>query len=701
MVLDGKEQEIENLQVLGLDIVKKCNGLPLAIKVIGGVLCTKNRTESDWQAVLSSTLWSTTMLPTDIHTALYLSYEDLPPHLKQCFIYCSLYPEDWEFGDVDLIHLWHAQGFLEVDGNSSFWDTGLEYYKELILRNLLEANSNFFDQARCKMHDLLWLFGRYLGKNECFITNKDQNLSTRSSLIKARHLSVQEQEGDMTAIKKQKSLRSLLLIKSAERNLTDVFNSLCSLRVLDLSYSNISSLPDSLCLLIHLRYFSAGGSSIEMVPNDIGKLKNLEFLGLGGCQNLTCIPDSIVNLVKLRFLNLYRTEVKGISVGLRKLSNLVELQGFKPPQGNNLEAFSSLDELAPLLELRNLVLENMKNVSNTTMARLANLNKKIHLKHLTLQYHGQNVEKETIEDVLNELSPPSCLEHLIINGYYGSQLPNWLNIGTNLQDLRYLNLRYCANFQLLALGHLPNLGFVYIKDAHSVVSVGTEFLIGGNHSSSFPRLRRIIFEGMRDWKIWQWEKGQKAMPNLKELVIRDCPELSHLPDGLSHHATSLQYLEIIDAGKIKVIENFLSLEKLVIYENSDLERVCNLPKLRTIWIRDCPNLEVLHDVAVVRSMVFSIWENSLPKYLQETKIEKLTVWCNATLLLKIIKEGEGGSEWQKFQHIQQANFYTENKSSYISYRKAPFSLTSNISSSNELKVYHDALGTSSSDVEEV
>jgi NB-ARC domain len=679
--LDEKDKEIENLKALGFDIVKKCNGLPLAIKVIGGVLCTKNRKESDWRAVLSSTLWSTTMLPNDIHTALYLSYEDLPAHLKQCFIYCSLYPEDWEFGRVCLIHLWHAEGFLEADGNLSFWETGLEYYKELILRNLLEANSNVFDQARCKMHDILWLFGRYLGKNEYFTIRGGQNLSARSSLIKVRHLSVQEQEGDMTAIRKKKSLRSLLLIRSPERNhLTDVFNSLCTLRVLDLSYSNISSLPDSLCLLIHLRYFSAGGSSIAMLPNAIGKLKNLEFLGLGGCQNLRQIPHSVVNLVKLRLLNLYRTEVKGISVGLRKLSNLVELQGFKP-HGNNIEVFSSLDELAPLLELRNLVFENMKTVSNSTMARLANLNRKLHLKHLTFEYHGQNVEKETLEDVLNELSPPSCLEHLTIDGYYGCKLPSWLNIGTNLQNLRYLNLKYCAHFQFLALGHLPYLEFLHVKGAHSVVSVGTEFL-GDNNSLSFPSLQRLIFEGMLNWKIWQWEKGQEAMHNLKELVIEDCPELSHLPDGLSHHTTSLEYLEIINAGKIKVIKNFRSLEKLVIYENSDLEKVCDLPQLRTIWVRDCPGLELLDGIGALRSMVLNIWEDYLPKYLQETEIEKLTVWCNATLLSMIVEEGEGGSERQKFQHIHQANFYTENKTFYIAYLKAPFSFTNNICTSS-------------------
>ena len=80
-----------------MEIVKKCDGLPLAIKAVAGVLCTKERTGRAWSGVLESTAWSASGLPGEVKGALYLSYEDLPSYPKQCFMYFSLFPEDYIF----------------------------------------------------------------------------------------------------------------------------------------------------------------------------------------------------------------------------------------------------------------------------------------------------------------------------------------------------------------------------------------------------------------------------------------------------------------------------------------------------------------------------------------------------------------------------------------------------------------------------
>ena len=39
----------EELKVISSKIVEKCNGLPLAITVIGGLLCAKRRNSFEWQ----------------------------------------------------------------------------------------------------------------------------------------------------------------------------------------------------------------------------------------------------------------------------------------------------------------------------------------------------------------------------------------------------------------------------------------------------------------------------------------------------------------------------------------------------------------------------------------------------------------------------------------------------------------------------
>ncbi|CAL9750675.1 unnamed protein product [Musa acuminata subsp. burmannicoides] len=92
-----EERDAQDLKDTGMKIVEKCGGLPLAIKTIGGVLRDRGLNRSAWEEVLRSAAWSRTELPEGVHGALYLSYQDLPSHLKQCFLYCALFPEDFLF----------------------------------------------------------------------------------------------------------------------------------------------------------------------------------------------------------------------------------------------------------------------------------------------------------------------------------------------------------------------------------------------------------------------------------------------------------------------------------------------------------------------------------------------------------------------------------------------------------------------------
>ncbi|THU63568.1 hypothetical protein C4D60_Mb01t17200 [Musa balbisiana] len=80
-----RKKDILNLRDIGIGIVRKCHGLPLAIKTLGGVLMTKEKSWGEWEKVLDNGAWTMSKLPKELNGALYLSYEDLPSHLKQCF----------------------------------------------------------------------------------------------------------------------------------------------------------------------------------------------------------------------------------------------------------------------------------------------------------------------------------------------------------------------------------------------------------------------------------------------------------------------------------------------------------------------------------------------------------------------------------------------------------------------------------------
>nr|QDW65440.1 CNL4DS-1-TV2a [Aegilops tauschii subsp. strangulata]QDW65447.1 CNL4DS-1-TV2a [Aegilops tauschii subsp. strangulata] len=50
---EENEPEVDMLEDIGLQIIAKCDGLPLAVKVMGGLLCKKEKTRRDWQDVLN------------------------------------------------------------------------------------------------------------------------------------------------------------------------------------------------------------------------------------------------------------------------------------------------------------------------------------------------------------------------------------------------------------------------------------------------------------------------------------------------------------------------------------------------------------------------------------------------------------------------------------------------------------------------
>jgi hypothetical protein len=164
----NEEAEVQSLRDIGMEIVRMCGGLPLAIKVIASVLATKEHTENQWRKVLNKSAWSMSKLPIELRGALYVSYDELPRCLKQCFLYCSLYPENMIMHRDDLVRFWVAEGFVEEQEEQLLEDIAEEYYYELIRRNLLQPVSICFDYSFCKMHDLLRHLARHLSEEEYF-----------------------------------------------------------------------------------------------------------------------------------------------------------------------------------------------------------------------------------------------------------------------------------------------------------------------------------------------------------------------------------------------------------------------------------------------------------------------------------------------------------------------------------------------------
>ncbi|CAN6373778.1 unnamed protein product [Urochloa humidicola] len=595
--------EIEGLKSIGMEILKRCDGLPLAIKVIGGLLSTKYPSASEWKDVLDHPAWSVDGLPQELDNRLYLSYEDLAPELKQCFLYCALFPKGTCIPRDVVIRTWISEGFIQPPCSSHDDDrleyVAMEYYRGLIKRNLIQPKEEYsVTGSMCTLHDVVRSFAEYMAREEMLVVRDAQ--AAGSGLL-VRRLSIAPTAvsvPDWATLKKQKSLRTLAIVGSNIRFMAgDSLTSFSSLRVLFIIFGIDSDrLVDSLCDLKHLRFLHLDETNISRLPDGIHKMKFLEYIALLDCKKLSHLPSNIVKLAQLRSLDITGSNVGAVPKGFGGLTNLRSLYGFPvhvdDTDHGGSSSWCSLQELAPLSQLRKLTLHSLEKVPACWMAEKAMIiSSKALLSYLELNYSSaggggeseqQQLQQSMIEEeVLEKLYPPTrCLENLIVKGgYAGRQLPNWMRApasAANFRSLRFLTLESlpCCTQLPDGLCCLPCLELLTIKDGPAVKRVGPEFqapsslLPAGDTFTAdaspppFPKLRRLQLNGLCEWEEWEWngdgceeqqwstKAASIAMPCLERLIIDNC-KLSCLPPGLaSINRHALRELGLYELSKL-------------------------------------------------------------------------------------------------------------------------------------------------------
>jgi hypothetical protein len=183
-LLDENPQINPDFKEIGKKIIKKCQGLPLALKTIGSLLYTKSSLV-EWESILASEIWDLPEEENNIIPALILSYHHLPSHLKRCFAYCALFPKNYVFEKNILLLLWMAENFLQCSQqNIGMEEVGEQYFNDLYSRSFFQKSREH--KQYFVMHDLLNDLARYVSGDFCF-TSKDEE--SNDILKRTRHFS--------------------------------------------------------------------------------------------------------------------------------------------------------------------------------------------------------------------------------------------------------------------------------------------------------------------------------------------------------------------------------------------------------------------------------------------------------------------------------------------------------------------------------
>ncbi|KAK1320177.1 Disease resistance protein RPM1 [Acorus calamus] len=510
-------------------ILDKCGGLPLAIVTIGSVLSLRERTEQEWQKVnasLSSQLSNNPILE-PLKSILNLSFIDLPYYLKNCFLYCSIFPEDQVIKRKTLIRLWIAEGFVQERRGNTLEDVAEDYFNELVFRSMLQATkTNDFGWVKsCRMHDLMRELAKSISEKENFCVAYDGDHGDWAGDKRTRRLSIHKIGNSVPQKFFALHIRSFFLFAPTGFSLFSINTATScfrSLRVLELKGSHIDRVPDEVFNLFNLHYLSLRETRVKHLPESLGRLQTLQTLDLW-YSNVEILPRSIVKLRKLRHL---------IS-GSFSLSKQTAPSTFcckpTPKEAWRFKDIQTLKfiradeeivrEIRNLMQLRILWIGDVKTTYEAELC--ASIVKMRHLLHLAIVASVEEGVLQTLH--LEGLSPPPPnLRKLILYGHL-EKLPSWFAHLQNLKVLWLIESKLTQDPTPSLIQSLPELAYLHLNDAYN----GQQMRF---HAGGFPRLKRLWLNNLPKLNRVIIEEG--AMSSIHQLCIVRCGELRRLPHGI-------------------------------------------------------------------------------------------------------------------------------------------------------------------------
>ncbi|KAG2298074.1 hypothetical protein Bca4012_009284 [Brassica carinata] len=518
---------------MGKKMIKHCGGLPLAIKVLGGLLAAQH-TLSEWKRVyenIGSHLAGRTSFNdgycTSVHNVLSLSFEELPIFLKHYFLYLAHFPKDYQISVENLSYYWAAEGIprQSYSDGATTEEVAEGYIAELVKRNMViserDASTSRFET--CHLHDMMREVCLLKIEEENFlqIVHGSSSIANSKSHHKSRRLAVHQPDETFSMEKEvnSPSLRSLLFIWGSNWKVSSglFFDRLQLMRVLDLSRAHFEGgkIPSSIGKLIHLRYLSLYKAHVSRLPSSMRNLKQLVYLNLCLYARYPLyVPNIFKGMQELRYLSLPSGRMHDkTKLELGSLINLETLKFFSTKH-------SSVMDLHCMTRLRNLLM--IFNEEGCTMETLSSsLSKLRHLESLSIDYNHfkvctpKNDEKGFVLDCVHLKKLELCI--------YMPGLPDEKHLPSYLTTISLTGccLKEDPMLILEKLSHLKE------------VDLGKRSFFGKRMVCSrggFPQLQMLLFLGLHEWEEWIIEEG--SMPLLHTLDVSYCEKLKEVPNGI-------------------------------------------------------------------------------------------------------------------------------------------------------------------------
>ncbi|KAJ4808401.1 Disease resistance protein (CC-NBS-LRR class) family [Rhynchospora pubera] len=613
----GKDpSDQEELVEIGMEIVKKCSGLPLAVKSIASLL-SQEKEHASWMEILQSNLWELDA-GDEVLGALQISFERLPIYLKPCLLLCSMFPKNHVYSVNLMSRLWIANGYIEPNERESVEEVVADYTKELYERSFFDDFNIKRDEFHLptptdttfKLHDIVHDLALFNSEKTCCSIEGNmkhlrylclgggivEGISPQSIFscysLQTLIIHLERHHMDLHGIE---NLINLECLEIYQRDPESV-GLLKRLRVLEImggtnnfelnrnviSDTDLSGLPESICRLTNLKKLIIQ-TTLKTLPKGFGNLANLQFFFL---ENLLChIPLSCGKLIPSCMMNVPNVMTQPDSC----LGAVGWLKEFNNLRGALL--ISDIQNITSIDDVKNAKIISMKNLETLLLFWNEMKNQDYYIRsgcpyvwnvltsylRVPKEYlmvngilgisvgHSKNCKglHRKDHDILESFQPHPNLKNLSIACYQGCKFPAWVGDTLSCSSLVILWIINCTHITSLPLGNILTLKHLYIHGCESLHHL-------------------------------KWE----SLPSLlKHLIVRDCNSLSEVA-----LLESLVELEIIGCS---MLESLLLVSLIVPKTKSESlefasdyrhfkssKKLKRFPSLKKMTIAFCPRIVI-------------------------------------------------------------------------------------------------------------